>query len=132
MENTQSSPTKPQILYVDDEPNNLIAFRSVFRRTYNVATASSATEAIDMLQNGDFALILSDYKMPGMTGVDLCKYIMNNFPHLKRMIISGYTHEEEIQDAVSEGIIAKSIDKPWDTQQLNNEIQALLSWYSVY
>ncbi|MEL6658421.1 MAG: response regulator [Bacteroidota bacterium] len=127
MENTPTKATKPQILYVDDEPNNLIAFRSVFRRTYNVATASSAAEAISMLETGNFALILSDYKMPGMTGVDLCKYIKTHFPNLERMIISGYTHEEEIQDAVAEGIIAKSINKPWDTQQLSSEIQALIT-----
>ena len=92
-----------------------------------MATASDANEAIAMLEKEDFDLVLSDYKMPGMTGVDLCKYIMNHFPSLKRMIITGYIHEEDIINAVEHGIIAKSIAKPWDTELLSNEIESILT-----
>lgn len=118
---------KADILYVDDEPNNLFAFKSVFRRSYNVYTASGGAEAIELLNTKDFDLVLSDYRMPEMTGVDLCKYVMKNFPSLKRIIITGFIHEEDIQNAVEVGIVSKSIAKPWDTENLNDEIQSILS-----
>ncbi|MEM7347311.1 MAG: response regulator [Chloroflexota bacterium] len=126
MTHAENTAAKAHILYVDDEPNNLFAFKSVFRRSYEVATAADAAEAIALLEKEEFDLVLSDYKMPGMTGVALCEYIMTHFPKLKRMIISGYTHEEDIVLAVENGIIAKSIAKPWNSEVLSNEIASIL------
>ena len=88
--------SKAQILYVDDEPNNLFAFKSVFRRTYSVLTASGGAEALSLIKDNKIDLVLSDHRMPEMTGVELCKYIMNQFPTLKRMIVTGYQDEESI------------------------------------
>ena len=118
--------SKAQILYVDDEPNNLFAFKSVFRRTYSVLTASGGAEAWSLIKDNKIDLVLSDHRMPEMTGVELCKYIMNQFPTLKRMIVTGYQDEESIQDALAEGIISKLIAKPWDKEILNQEIQSVL------
>ena len=118
--------SKAQILYVDDEPNNLFAFKSVFRRTYSVLTASGGAEALSLIKDNKIDLVLSDHRMPEMTGVELCKYIMNQFPTLKRMIVTGYQDEESIQDALAEGIISKLIAKPWDKEILNQEIQSVL------
>ncbi len=126
MTDAENTMSKAHILYVDDEPNNLFAFKSVFRRNYQVATAADATEAIALLEKEEFDLVLSDYKMPGMTGVALCEYIKTHFPKLKRMIISGYADEEDIVLAVENGVIAKSIAKPWNSEMLGHEIAAAL------
>ena len=118
---------RPQILYVDDEENNLFAFKSVFRRTYNIITASGGIEAIQVLENEKVDLVLSDQRMPEMTGVDLCKYVMKNYPSAKRMIVTGYSDEETLQEAITFGVISKSISKPWEVEELKKEIDLALA-----
>jgi len=118
---------KPKILYVDDEKDNLFAFRSVFRRFYNVVTAIGATEAIELLENEEIDLVVSDQPMPKMTGVELCKYIMDKHPKSKRMIVTGYSDRRPIEDAIKIGAVAKLIMKQWDVDNLKVEIESVLN-----
>ena len=98
---------KYNILYVDDETDNLLAFRSVFRRFFNVYTAEGGEEAIKMLEDQPVDLLLSDQRMPSMTGVELCEKVMNSFPKTARIIVTGYSEMQPILDAVKSGKISR-------------------------
>lgn len=116
--------SKKNILYVDDEKDNLIAFKAVFRRHFNVLTSLSADEAINVLGSASIDMVLTDQRMPGMTGVELCQYIKGNYPMIPCLIITGYPDLSVIDHALGEGHISKFITKPWDPTNLRQEIEA--------
>ena len=118
---------KYHILYVDDEADNLLAFRSVFRRYFNIHTAINGQEAIQLLKEKPVHLLLSDQRMPNMTGIELCENVMQNYPKMVRMIITGYSEMKPINDAIEKGKISKYITKPWDIHELKNEIENALT-----
>ncbi len=118
---------KFNILYVDDESDNLLAFRSVFRRFYNVTTAEGGEQALTLLKDQSFDLILSDQRMPEMTGVELFEAIMNDFPNAVRIIVTGYSEMQPINKAMKEGKVAQCITKPWNVDELKNIIQEALN-----
>ena len=117
---------KHNILYVDDEKDNLFAFRSVFRRFFNVMTANGGEEAIEVLKHKSVDLVLSDQRMPNMTGVELCEYVMNNYPKAKRMIVTGYSEKEPIEEAIKHGKVSTLIMKPWNVEELKHLIVSAL------
>ena len=106
------------ILYVDDEPNNLLVFRSTFRRDYKVLTANSAQEGIEILNEKPVHLIITDQRMPGMTGVQFLEQILPEFPDPIRMILTGFSDVEAIIKAINDGQVFRYITKPWDEQEL--------------
>ncbi len=114
---------KYSILYVDDEADNLLAFRSVFRRFYDVTTAEGGEEALKLLRDRSFDLILSDQRMPEMTGVEFFEAMMENFPTPVRIIVTGYSEMKPINKAMKEGKVAKCITKPWNVEELRKLIQ---------
>lgn len=118
---------KFNILYVDDEADNLLAFRSVFRRFYNVSTAEGGEQAMSLLKDHSFDLILSDQRMPEMTGVEFFETIMGDFPDVVRIIVTGYSEMQPINQAMEEGKVAKCITKPWNVEELKGLIQEELS-----
>ena len=109
---------KYNILYVDDEQQNLLAFRAVFRRFFNVYTVNGGEEAISFLEQQDIDLVVSDQRMPAMTGLELCEHVMAKYPALARIIVTGYSETEPLDRAVEEGKIRSFVLKPWDTQNL--------------
>ena len=109
---------KFNVLYVDDEPDNLLAFRSVFRRFFNVFTASGGSEAIDILKSEPIHLILSDQRMPKMTGIELLNHVSTVYPEIIRMIVTGYSEMQPILEAVERGKVAQYITKPWKVDEL--------------
>ena len=117
---------KYNILYVDDEPDNLLAFRSVFRRFFNIFTANGAVEAIDLIKKEEIHLILSDQRMPNMTGVELLEKIMDEYPQIKRFIVTGYSEMKPIINAVNTGKVSQYIMKPWNVDELKETLQQAL------
>ena len=90
--------TKAKILYVDDESGNIRVFRSIFKRFYTVLTAESAKEGIEILRNqSDIQLIITDQRMPEMTGVEMLKAINEEFSNLIRIILTGYSDIDVIK-----------------------------------
>ena len=107
------------VLAVDDEPFILNALRRLLRRTqFDLRTAGSADEAQAMLRVEPADIVLSDQRMPGMTGVQLLAYVRDLLPDTVRIILSGYSDAQSITDAVNEGAVYKFIAKPWDDAQL--------------
>jgi len=113
-----SNSEKIKILYVDDEINNLSAFKANFRRIYDIYTAESAAEGLEILKNIDVEIILTDQRMPGMTGVEFLQSIVKEFPDPIRILITGYTDMQALVDAVNKGQIYRYLNKPWNEEEL--------------
>ena len=116
---------KARLLYVDDEEDNLLVFKSSFRRIYDVSTASSAEEASSLLRKNDFDVIISDQRMPKTSGVEFLTSLPKAMKNI-RMILTGYSDIDAVINALNSGKIAHYISKPWEKDQLKNTIDDAL------
>src|ERR1043165_8126922 len=91
------------ILYIDDEINNLTAFRAAFRRLYTVYTAASAAEAEQFLLEHEVHIIISDQRMPKMTGIEFFETILDKHPEPIRILLTGYADINAVIDAINKG-----------------------------
>jgi len=119
------------ILYVDDEENNLVVFKNAFFRDYNVHTALSAEEGLSILDQNLIQLIITDQKMPGMTGVEFLEIVVKSHPETMRMILTAYSDIDFIMRAVNKCGIYRYILKPWDTRELKIIIDKALQNYQL-
>jgi EAL domain-containing protein (putative c-di-GMP-specific phosphodiesterase class I)/CheY-like chemotaxis protein len=111
------------LLLVDDEPNVLTALRRLFRRDgYRIVSAASGDEALELLATTEVDVIISDQRMPGMTGVDFLRRAKALYPDTIRMTLSGYTDLQSIIGAVNEGAVYKFLTKPWDDERLREHV----------
>ncbi|WP_158795766.1 hybrid sensor histidine kinase/response regulator [Pedobacter sp. L105] len=115
------SPVK--VLYIDDEENNLLAFKASFRRQYEIYTANSAAEGLKVLENLPVEVIIADQKMPETTGVEFFKSISVSYPDPIRILLTGYTDIAALADAINHGDIYRYITKPWNDLELHNSIK---------
>jgi adenylate cyclase len=111
-----------RILLVDDEPAVLQALKRLLYRQYQVFTANSGLEALAMLDDEPYDLIISDMRMPGMSGADLLKTCFEKWPDMSRVLITGYSDLESAVKAVNEGNIFRYINKPWNNEQLRGVV----------
>jgi two-component system, sensor histidine kinase and response regulator len=127
-----SNPDKKiRVLFVDDEPNNLLAFKASFRRTYDIFTASSAAEGLLVLNDNKVHVIVADQRMPQSTGVEFFDIVRNAHPEPVRILMTGYTDVEAIVDAINKGQIFRYIKKPWDELELATAIQNAFEVYTT-
>lgn len=105
------------VLYVDDEENNLNSFRAALRRNYNIYTALSGEEGLDILSKNDIHVIVTDQRMPHMTGVQFLQHIPKQLDNLK-IILTGFSDMESIIEAINTGKVYHYITKPWDKDEL--------------
>ena len=112
--------SKKNILYVDDEAVNLRLFSATFRREYNVYTATSANEGLKLLEENDMDLVVTDQRMPEVTGVEFLSKVQKLYPGIPpgRLIISGYSDPEDIERAYKEYQLYCFVPKPWDQEEL--------------
>lgn len=120
-----------QILYVDDEQHNLITFKATFRRKYKIHTASSGEEGLEVMRKYDMALVISDQRMPGMTGVAFLEQVAREFPDVVRIILTGYSDVEAIVNAINKGEIFRYITKPWSENELHMTIENARQLYEL-
>jgi len=113
------------ILYVDDEENNLTSFRAALRRYYNIFTAQSGAEGMDIISKNDIHIIVTDQRMPNMTGVQFLQHIPDE-PDNIRMILTGFSDMEAIIEAINTGKVYRYITKPWDKDDLKITIDNAL------
>lgn len=111
------------ILYVDDEVNNLISFNATFRREYKILTAQSGDEGLQVLNENDVHLVLSDQRMPGMLGVDFLEQVFFQYPETIRMIITGFSDIDAVIGAINKGGVNRYITKPWDEREMRITIE---------
>lgn len=122
---------KYNILFVDDEENNLLAFKNAFFRTHNVFTAPSALQGLEILNSQAIHLLITDQRMPHMTGLDLLKVAKDQYPLTIRMIITGYSDVEVIMQAFNELDIFHYTLKPWNNQELKIIVDNALNKYQL-
>ena len=123
---------KNKVLYVDDEENNLISFRASFRHNYNVFTASNAETGINILRKENIPIIITDQRMPEITGVQFLEKIIPEFPDSIRMILTGFSDIEVIIQAINTGRVFRYITKPWDENELKMTIDNAISLFQLH
>lgn len=114
---------KYNILIVDDERANLRVLERLLADEYTVITADSGAAALDLLTDHRIEMIITDQRMPGMTGIEFLKRAEAVAPHAVRMIITGYTDVDALVDAVNSRIVYKYITKPW----INSDLKLTIS-----
>lgn len=122
--------SKISILYVDDEENNLVSFKANFRMKYNIITAISGSEAIEILKKTPVEIIITDQRMPEMTGVEFLEKVIEINPEPMRILLTGYTDMTAVIDAVNKGKIFHYLTKPWNADELNDTIKKAYEIYS--
>ena len=122
---------KYNILYIDDEPDNLRTFRAGFKWDYNIHTAQSAFEGFDILAENDIHLIISDQRMSGLSGTEFFKRVKKRFPDPLRIILTGYSEMDIIIRAINDCGIYKYITKPWEEEEMKQTIENALEVYQL-
>ncbi|SFM96420.1 diguanylate cyclase (GGDEF) domain-containing protein [Formivibrio citricus] len=118
------------LLLVDDEEHNLSALKRVLRReNYHILAASSGEDALALLAEHEVGVILTDQRMPGMTGTELLAQARVMYPKTVRMVLSGYTGLDSLTDAINRGEIYKFLAKPWDDKELLEVIREAFRHY---
>ncbi len=123
---------KQPILYVDDEESNLRIFKTAFKRFYKVHTALSGMEGLDILaKHPEVHLIITDQKMPKMTGIEFLEKAVNDHPDPIRMILTGFSDVEAIIKAINSGRVYRYITKPWSKDELKITLDKALETYRL-
>jgi len=127
-----NEPGKIKILYIDDEPNNLISFKATFRTDYQVFIAETTDEGYAVLKkHPDIQVVLCDQRMPDRTGVQFFEILATECPAPVRMLISGYTDMESMINAINHGHIYQYIQKPWQETNLRSVIEDGCRYYDA-
>ncbi len=119
------------ILVVDDEQDNLDAFRFNFRKTFDILTATSGPEALAILAEKDVAVIVTDQRMPKMTGVELLREVRNKTPETVGIILTAFTDVDVLIEAINLGQVYRYITKPWDAKEVRGVLQYALERYHL-
>jgi response regulator RpfG family c-di-GMP phosphodiesterase len=120
---------KITVLYVDDEENNLFSFKATFRIKYQVLTAISGDEALKILAANQVHIIITDQRMPEMTGVEFLEKVLETFPDPMRILLTGYADMAAVVDAVNKGKIFHYLTKPWNEAELDLAINMAYEKY---
>lgn len=110
--------TKHPILIVDDEPDVLFSLKGLLRHDFELHTAESGEEALQILSDHDIHVIMTDQRMPGMTGVELMKQAKTQYPGAIRIVFTGFADIKAVVEAINNGGLYRYITKPWDPDEL--------------
>ncbi len=121
---------KHPILIVDDEPEMLYSLRGLLRRAFDVHTAESATAALEVLRQQPIHVIMTDQRMPEMTGVELLTAVQEAWPETMRIVFTGYADIKAVIDAINQGHIFRYITKPWDPHELTSILRQACDEYA--
>jgi adenylate cyclase len=123
---------KPKLLVIDDEPDNLDLLFRTFYRDYQVFRANSGLEALALLdREGEVAVIISDQRMPIMSGTELLSQMAVKYPDTMRIILTGYTDVEDLVEAINTCKVFKYVTKPWDEIELKNVVSQAIDTHNI-
>ncbi|MCM2281913.1 MAG: response regulator, partial [Bdellovibrionaceae bacterium] len=122
---------KHTILCVDDESDNVDALERLFRRQYRVLKATSGREALDLLARNQVTVIISDQRMPNMSGVEFLAESIQSHPMAIRILLTGYTDIESVIAAINSGQVYRYVTKPWDPVDLSNAVEKAVERYEI-
>ena len=118
-----------KLLIVDDEMPNIRLLERLFHQDYYCLTASSGEEAISLLDQHEVAVIITDQRMPQMTGIELLKRSADRRPHMVRILLTGYTDLEALVEAVNCGLVYMYVSKPWNNDDLKLRVGRAVEHY---
>lgn len=123
---------KQKLLVVDDEPDNLDLLYRTFHREFRVLRAENGPDALKILEaEGDIAVIISDQRMPQMSGTEFLSLTAQKYPDIIRIILTGYTDVEDLVEAINSGKVFKYVTKPWDDEQLKQVVRQAADTHNV-
>jgi response regulator RpfG family c-di-GMP phosphodiesterase len=119
---------KPTVLYIDDKEANLSTFRSALRRDYTVLTSANDKKALKIITDKDPDVLITNQRMPEMTGFQLLRQIFEQFPQTRpsRIIFSGFEETNEVKEAKEKYMLLEFIPKPWNYEKLNATIKSVI------
>lgn len=117
---------KARILVVDDEPCGVDLLSRTLRKIGKVDVATSADDAWDLVRRIDYDVVISDQRMPGVTGVELMSRIADSRPHIGRVLFTGYTEVATTEDAINKGRIHAYVSKPCPPAQLQSIVESVI------
>jgi len=117
-----AAPAKPRIVFVDDDERILNGVRALFRQEFEVLVASTGEDALRHLQSGHVHVIVSDQRMPNMTGVELLRKARDVSPNTVRMLLTGYSDLAALVGSINDGEIFRFVKKPWDNDELRRDV----------
>ena len=120
-----------KIMIVDDEPANLRTLLRLFRQDYQVITAESGAEALTLLQQHEVALMISDQRMPQMTGIELMKKTVEVRPQMVKILLTGYTDISALIESINSGLVYRYLTKPWNNDDLQLTVARALEHYEI-
>ena len=107
-----------RVLFVDDEERILAGLRSLFRQDYNVFISDTPQDALELVKRHDIQIVVSDQRMPNMTGVELLRQVKENAPQVVRILLTGYSDLASLVGSINQGEIFRFVKKPWDNDEL--------------
>lgn len=110
--------TLPKILYIDDEPENLVGFKVSFAKEYEVLTAENTIQGYEILKSSDILVAIIDYKMPAEDGISFIERIKEEFAEVIFIVISGYTDFEAVIKAINMNCLKNFVQKPWNYNEM--------------
>ncbi len=111
------------VLYIDDEDNNLKSFRATLRKDFKIFTAIDGEEGLRIAQEEEIHVVIADQRMPGMTGTEFFERMVQINPDPIRILLTGYSDIASVIDAINKGEVYRFIDKPWNIEQIKNSIK---------
>jgi serine/threonine-protein kinase len=129
--NTAATASRPRLLFVDDESRILLSLKAIFRADYDVTTAEGGATALEALKQDRFDVIVSDQRMPGISGVEVLRAARDQQPQAIRMLLTGYSDLNAIIASINEGEIFRFIPKPWVNSELRETMAAAVRAASV-
>ncbi len=123
---------KIKILYIDDEAMNLTTFKATFRRGFEIFTAESAREGKKIIEEEkDIHIIVTDQKMPEMTGIEFLESIIEKYPDPIRILLTGYSDMNAVVDAINKGRVYQYVEKPWKENEFKIILEKAYEIYSL-
>ncbi|TJY64914.1 response regulator [Sinimarinibacterium sp. CAU 1509] len=122
MNETAEPTARARVLFVDDEPRVLTTMRMLFRNRYELHFSESGAKALDFLRSTPVDVIVSDQRMPGMTGIELLRAARELNPDAMRILLTGYSDLNAIIGSINEGEIFRFVNKPWSNEDLTQTV----------
>src|SRR5262252_3505874 len=120
---TMTHPNKKCLLIIDDEPNVCDSVHDLLRREFRVLKAHSAEEGYRLMQEEEVHIVMSDQRMPQITGVELLAKVKSRYPQAVRMLFTGFADLESIIAAINQGHVYQFLKKPWQPEELEAAVR---------
>jgi response regulator RpfG family c-di-GMP phosphodiesterase len=124
-------PNRHTVLVVDDEPDVVRSVKDLLRLDYRVLTATRAPDGLGLIEKEEVHIVMTDQRMPEMTGVEFLRRLRHDHPEAIRLIFTGYADLKTVIDAINQGSVYRYITKPWDPDELQAIIKQAAEHYDL-